>query len=97
MSISMYTPYEMINKLVSFATPSRNSNLDLINFVSDYLSQHGIKSHIVADSSGTKANLLATIGPNVDGGVMLSGHTDVVPVDGQHWDTSPFIATKAND
>ena len=93
MSISMYTPYEMINKLVSFDTTSRNSNLDLINFVSDYLSQHGIKSHIVADSSGTKANLLATIGPNVDGGVMLSGHTDVVPVDGQHWDTSPFIAT----
>ena len=96
MSVPLYTPYEMINKLVSFDTTSRHSNLHLINFVSDYLSQYGVKSHIVADDSGTKANLLATIGPNVDGGVMLSGHTDVVPVDGQHWDTNPFATTKAN-
>ena len=87
----------MIDKLVSFDTTSRNSNLHLINFVSDYLSQHGIQSHIVADHSGAKANLLATIGPKVGGGIMLSGHTDVVPVDGQHWDTDPFVATKTND
>jgi len=93
----MYTSYEMIKKLVSFDTTSRNSNLHLINFVSDYLSQHGIESYIVADDSGAKANLLATIGPKVDGGIMLSGHTDVVPVDGQHWNTNPFIATKTND
>ena len=97
MSAPIYTPCQMIKKLVSFDPTSRNSNLHLINFVSDYLSHHSIESRIITDDSGTKANLLATIGPKVDGGVMLSGHTDVVPVDGQHWDTNPFIATKTDD
>ncbi len=86
---------EMITKLVGFDTVSRNSNLDLIQFVQDYLAGHGVQSHLVANPEGTKANLFATVGPNVEGGVVLSGHTDVVPVDGQPWDTDPFtIAQK---
>ena len=85
-----YTAIEMIEKLVSFDTVSRNSNLDLIEFVADYLTEHGILSQKVFDETGQKANLYATVGPNVEGGVVLSGHTDVVPVDGQPWDTDPF-------
>ncbi|TEA77066.1 acetylornithine deacetylase [Allopusillimonas ginsengisoli] len=81
---------EMITKLVGFDTVSRNSNLQLIHFVRDYLAEHGVQSHLVSNPEGTKANLFATVGPQVEGGVVLSGHTDVVPVDGQPWDTDPF-------
>jgi len=81
---------EMITKLVGFDTVSRNSNLQLIHFVRDYLDGHGIQSQLVSNPEGTKANLFATVGPQVEGGVVLSGHTDVVPVDGQPWDTDPF-------
>ncbi|MEO9122410.1 MAG: acetylornithine deacetylase, partial [Burkholderiaceae bacterium] len=72
----------MITKLVGFDTVSRNSNLELIHYVQDYLAQHGVDSHLVASPKGDKANLFATVGPDVEGGVVLSGHTDVVPVDG---------------
>lgn len=81
---------DMITKLVGFDTVSRNSNLELIHFVQDYLSGHGIDSQLVPSPDGTKSNLFATIGPMVEGGIVLSGHTDVVPVDGQPWDTPPF-------
>ncbi|GLQ06721.1 acetylornithine deacetylase [Sneathiella chinensis] len=87
---STYTPVEMIAKLVGFDTVSRNSNLDLIDFVADYLAEYGVSSTKVYNDDGTKANLFATVGPNVEGGIVLSGHTDVVPVDGQPWDTDPF-------
>ncbi len=80
----------MLEKLVSFDTVSRNSNLAFIEFVTDLLKAHGIESRLVHNDSHTKANLLATIGPRVEGGVVLSGHTDVVPVDGQDWRTNPF-------
>jgi len=80
----------MIERLVSFDTTSRLSNLPLIDFVRDYLGSHGLESRIIPSDDGTKANLFATIGPPVPGGVVLSGHTDVVPVDGQPWDTDPF-------
>ena len=80
----------MLEKLVSFDTVSRNSNLAFIDFVSGLLKQHGIESRLVHNDDKTKANLLATIGPRVEGGVVLSGHTDVVPVDGQEWHTNPF-------
>lgn len=80
----------LIRRLIAFDTVSRNSNLELIHYVQDYLSGFGIQSHLVANPEGTKANLFATVGPNVEGGVVLSGHTDVVPVDGQPWDTPPF-------
>ncbi|MEJ6397904.1 acetylornithine deacetylase [Yoonia sp. 208BN28-4] len=82
---------DMLDKLVGFDTVSRNSNLPLIDFVEDYLAGHGAKSVRVPDPTGTKAALYAHIGPQVDGAIVLSGHTDVVPVDGQAWDTDPFV------
>lgn len=85
-----YTPHEMLDKLVSFPTVSSNSNLDIIHFIRDYLAEHGIESTLVPFENGRKANLYATVGPNVEGGIVLSGHTDVVPVEGQHWTTDPF-------
>ena len=85
-----HSPREMIETLVGFPTVSRDSNLDLIHFVRDYLAGHGVEPHVVPNEDGTKANLYATIGPDAEGGVVLSGHTDVVPVDGQPWDTDPF-------
>ena len=89
-----YSAIEMIEKLVGFPTVSRDSNLDLIGFVREYLAEHGVESHVVPNPEGTKANLYATVGPAVEGGVVLSGHTDVVPVDGQPWDTDPFTVTE---
>lgn len=81
---------EMIEKLVGFPTVSRDSNLPLIEFVKEYLASWGIESHLVYNDEKTKANLYATVGPDVEGGIVLSGHTDVVPVDGQAWVTDPF-------
>jgi acetylornithine deacetylase len=85
-----YTPKEMLAKLVSFPTVSRDSNLPLIHFVRDYLAGHGVESTLVPDETGEKASLYCQIGPNEPGGVILSGHTDVVPVDDQPWTTDPF-------
>ena len=85
---------DMITKLIGFDTVSRNSNLELIHYVRDYLAGHGITSHLVANEDQTKANLFATVGPDVEGGIVLSGHTDVVPVDGQPWDTDPFAVVQ---
>jgi len=82
---------EMLGRLVAFPTVSRDSNLDLVRFVRDYLAGHGVESRVVPSPKGEpKANLYAQIGPDVPGGVVLSGHTDVVPVDGQNWSTDPF-------
>ncbi|HSK38857.1 MAG TPA: acetylornithine deacetylase [Arenibaculum sp.] len=81
---------DMLEDLIAFDTTSRNSNLELIRFVRDYLARLGIESTLVHDETGTKANLYATIGPRDRGGILLSGHTDVVPVDGQEWDGDPF-------
>ncbi len=89
-----YTPTEMLARLVGFDTTSRYSNLALIEFVEDYLAGHGIDTVRVPNSSGDKSNLIATVGPAVEGGVVLSGHTDVVPVDGQDWDTDPFVLSQ---
>jgi len=90
MSGQTYSQVEMIEKLVGFPTVSCDSNLPLVEFVRDYLSEWGIDSHFVYNEEGDKANLYATVGPNVEGGVILSGHTDVVPVEGQAWVTDPF-------
>ncbi|MBY8976458.1 acetylornithine deacetylase [Rhodobacteraceae bacterium NNCM2] len=89
-----YTPREMLDKLVSFPTVSNVSNLDLIHFVQDYLAGHGIESHLTPDETGEKANLHALVGPAEAGGVVLSGHTDVVPVEGQAWTTDPWVVTE---
>lgn len=85
---------ELMDKLISFPTVSRDSNLELIDFVENYLSDLGVNATRVPNEDGTKAALYAHIGPQVDGGVVLSGHTDVVPVDGQAWDTDPFTVTE---
>ncbi|MEP6828278.1 MAG: acetylornithine deacetylase [Aestuariivirga sp.] len=87
-----YTTREMLARLVAFDTTSRNANLPLISFVEDYLTEHGIP-HLRVNYAAGKTNLLATIGPDVEGGIVLSGHTDVVPVDGQQWQSDPFMLT----
>ena len=87
----------MIRQLVSFDTTSRESNMALIDWVGAYLRGHGVDSRLTFDDSGKKANLFATIGPPIDGGIVLSGHTDVVPVDGQPWDSDPWQAVEIGD
>ena len=87
---------DMIRRLVGYDTTSRDSNLALIDFVREYLEGWGIGSELIYDRDRRKANLYATIGPEDKGGVILSGHTDVVPVDGQAWDTEPFMVAERN-
>jgi acetylornithine deacetylase len=82
----------ILERLVAFPTVSRDSNLELIGFARDLLAGAGVASTLVRDPAEPKANLYATVGPG-DGGVMLSGHTDVVPVDGQAWTVPPFALT----
>jgi acetylornithine deacetylase len=85
---------DILSLLVGFDTTSRDSNLALIGWVEAYLADLGVASRRVPNPDGTKANLLATLGPNVAGGVVLSGHTDVVPVDGQAWSSDPWTLTE---
>jgi len=85
------TARSILSHLIAFDTTSRNSNLELIVWVEEYLSQHGVVSTRVSNADGSKANLYATVGPNIAGGVILSGHSDVVPVDGQAWASDPFV------
>ena len=84
----------MLARLVAFPTVSRDSNLDLIDWVEDYLKSFGARCRRTWNADRTKANLFAAIGPDAPGGVVLSGHTDVVPVDGQDWRTDPFELTE---
>ena len=98
----LYSPKQMLEKLIGFDTTSRNSNLSLVEFVQSYLQEFGIDSHLVYNEQGDKANLFATIcagdGQNKDdGGIVLSGHSDVVPVDGQDWATDPFTLTQIDN
>ena len=85
---------ELLAHLVGFATVSRDSNLELIGFIRDYLARHGVDSELIYNPQRTKANLFASIGPSDRGGVVLSGHTDVVPVDGQAWSVEPFVLSE---
>lgn len=87
------TVIEILARLVSFDTTSRNSNRALVRYVEDYLAALGVASRLVPTEDGAKASLFATIGPEDVPGVALSGHTDVVPVDGQDWDSDPFELT----
>ena len=91
-----YTAKEMLEKLVAFPSVSSESNLPIIDFIESYLGEHSVQSWRVYDETGLKSNLYAQIGPNVEGGVVLSGHTDVVPVVGQAWDTDPFGLTEVD-
>ncbi|HCP80778.1 MAG TPA: acetylornithine deacetylase [Octadecabacter sp.] len=87
----------LMERLIAFPTVSRDSNLDLIDFVESYLADHGINSTRVPNETGEKAALYAHVGPQVEGAIVLSGHTDVVPVDGQAWDTDPFEVVEKGD
>jgi acetylornithine deacetylase len=92
------TAAAILERLVAFDTISAKSNLELIGWIADYLDGHGIKSVLTRNPEGTKANLFATIGPGERGGVILSGHTDVVPVEGQAWNSDPFrLETRPSD
>jgi len=86
--------HALLERLIGFATVSRDSNLALIAFIRDYLAERGVESELFHNPEHTKANLFATIGPRDRGGVVLSGHTDVVPVDGQAWTLEPFRLTE---
>ena len=97
MSTEPVTSIEMLKRLVAFDTTSRNSNLDLIKYIQSYLDDHQVKSTLVPNEDGTKANLFASIGPDAEGGIVLSGHTDVVPIDGQAWETDPWTLTEKPD
>jgi len=81
---------DILERLVAFPTISRDSNLELIDFTRSFLAECGVDTTLVHDETRQKANLYATIGPKDRPGVMLSGHTDVVPVEGQNWSTDPF-------
>ncbi|MDG4874949.1 acetylornithine deacetylase [Mesorhizobium sp. WSM4935] len=84
----------ILERLIAFPTVSRDSNLDLIGYAADLLEANGIASQLIHSTDGHKANLFATIGPADRPGIMLSGHTDVVPVDGQDWTLPPFAMTE---
>jgi len=88
------TSVALLERLIGFPTVSRDSNLALIEFVRDYLAGLGVDSQLFYNAERNKANLFATIGPSDRGGVVLSGHTDVVPVDGQDWTVDPFALTE---
>ncbi len=96
MPAKRFTPRKMAERLVGFDTTSAKSNLDLIDFVEGYLHGHGVPARRTVDATGRKANLFATLGPEAAGGVVLSGHTDVVPVEGQPWTSDPFVAVERN-
>ena len=82
----------LLDRLIGFDTQSFRSNLELVGFVRDHLAGHGVAIRLVPDDSGEKANLFAVIGPRDVPGLVLSGHTDVVPVAGQAWTGDPFLA-----
>ncbi|MGR3659851.1 MAG: acetylornithine deacetylase [Paracoccaceae bacterium] len=84
------TARQIMEILIGFPTVSRDSNLELIDWVENYLDGFGVTSHRVYNKDRTKAAIYANVGPEVAGGIVLSGHTDVVPVDGQDWATDPF-------
>ena len=88
---------KILAKLVSFPVLGGESNLSIVEWIEFYLSEIGITSFRVYNKKGNKASLHCRIGPAVDGGIILSGHTDVVPVGGQDWSTDPFILTEIED
>src|SRR5258707_14425918 len=85
---------EILDALVGFDTTSRNSNLALVGWIENYLDGLGVAHVRIPDKTGAKANVWATIGTGEAPGYILSGHTDVVPVDGQSWTNDPFRLTK---
>jgi acetylornithine deacetylase len=88
----------ILSDLIAFPSVSENSNLELIAYLNQRLDEIGARTYLTVDAGGTKANLFATLGPpDTDGGVVLSGHTDVVPVEGQDWTGDPFALRRGDD
>ncbi len=90
----MPKPADLLAKLVAFDTTSAKSNLKLIAFVRGYLASHGVNATLTPSADGMKASLFATIGPEGNGGIGLSAHSDCVPVEGQNWTSDPFQLTE---
>ena len=90
MSADIAPAKELLARLVAFDTTSHKSNIPIISYIEDYLARYGVRSVRVPTADGQKASLFATIGPSDGGGIALSGHTDVVPVTGQSWESDPF-------
>ena len=88
--------FDILEKLISFNTVSKNSNINLINYVTELFNKNSIEYLLDTNKNKTKSNLLAYIGPKVNGGILLSGHTDVVPIEGQKWTKPPFKLTEDN-
>ena len=88
---------EILGHLVGFETISGRPTHEIVGYIKDYLAGHGIEASLSYDEVGERANVFATIGPAVDGGVVLNGHTDVVPVEGQNWSTDPFTLTRQGE
>ncbi len=94
MAATLNSALDLLDDLVRFPGLPGQSNLDIAGYIQAYLKDHGVYSELIFDDSGERANLLATIGPAVDGGIALSGHMDVVPVDGQAWTRPAFELTR---
>lgn len=88
---------EILSRLVGFDSTSGKPTHQIVSYIQDYLEEHGVKTTLSFDEDGERANIFATIGPHTDGGVVLNGHTDVVPVDGQDWASDPFVLTRKGD
>ncbi len=97
MSDRLSNAIEILERLVAFPTISARPNGDITGYIQDYLASHGVESALSYEETGQRANIFATIGPDVDGGVVLNGHMDVVPVEGQTWRTDPFTLTRDGD
>ena len=93
---SLSNAINMLKHLIAFDTTSRRSNMELVEYIQSYLNEYGVSTRLTFDDTGKKANLWATIGPATTGGVVLSGHLDVVPVDGQQWSNDPFDMWESN-
>ena len=96
MTPALQNTVEMLDELIAFETVSSQSNKDCIDWIADRLSGLGAVCEISSDTPG-KANIFATLGPDIDGGIILSGHSDVVPVEGQNWSSDPFKMTRVDD
>ncbi len=88
---------EILERLVGFDSVSGKPTHGIVGYIKDYLAAHGVKASLSFDDAGERANVFATIGPEIDGGVLLNGHTDVVPVEGQQWRTDPFTLVREGD
>ena len=97
MSEALSKTIEILENLVGFDSVSGRPTHGIVGYIQDYLQACGVETSLSYDDAGERANVFATIGPEIDGGVVFSGHTDVVPVEGQDWRTDPFKLTQEED